>query len=127
MKTATNSRYRADRTPFNQHHQGRFGLQGRVVSGIVRASERRSAPISTERDHEGTFTDPHRVSREIPIARIIRKRLIQRGAEHHVAGITIEAPIVPRIAAIPQPFAAVCSQLFHMSISNPRQYCHHWS
>jgi hypothetical protein len=70
-----------------------------VVSDIVRASERRSAPISTERDYEHKFTDPHSESREIPNARIVRKLLILGDTQHHLAGIAIEATIVPGIAA----------------------------
>jgi hypothetical protein len=69
-----------------------------VVSDIVRASERRSAPISTERDYEHKFTDPHSESREIPNARIVRKLLILGDTQHHLAGIAIEATIVPGIA-----------------------------
>jgi hypothetical protein len=61
-------------------------------------SECRSAPISTERDYEHKFTDPHSESREKPIARIVRKLLILVDTEHHLAGIAIEATIVPGIA-----------------------------
>ena len=54
---------------------------------------------STEHDPKRRFIDPHSGSRETPIARIVRKLLIQGGPEHHVAKIINEAPIVPGIAA----------------------------